>query len=489
MKNEYFRNLIVLIGCFILTVSFTTCNKEKTPDNNPPGSGTNPNPPAAQSDVDFYLTKADQTALFQKQTYPITFKETGSGSLNIDVDASTTYQTIDGFGFTLTDGSAQLIMSLPDGVQIQLLKELFGNESDAIGISYLRLSIGASDLSSSVYTYDDMPEGQEDLNLERFNLRQDKSQVIPLLKKILAINPDIKLLGSPWTAPLWMKNNFTSVGGRLLPKYYDVYAGYFVKYIQSMEAEGITIDAITVQNEPLHGGNNPSMEMQAGEQTDFIKGSLGPAFADAGIKTKIIIWDHNADNPQYPITVLNDADARQYIDGSAFHLYNGDISALSTVHNAYPDKNLYFTEQYTPSNGAFSGDLQWHIKNVIIGSMLNWSKNALEWNLASDPDYSIHTDGGCTTCKGGITVTPTNYSRNVGYYIIAHASKLVLPGSKRIASSILTDLPNAAFQRPDGKKVLIVLNDGSTSKTFNIAFNNRKAAVSLDPGAVGTFLW
>lgn len=487
MNNEYLRNFIALIGCFFLTVSFTTCNKEKATDNGSPGGGTNP--PAVQSDVDFYLTKPDQTALLQKQNYPVTFKQTGSGSLSIVVDASTTYQTVDGFGFTLTDGSAQLIMSLPQGIQTELLNELFGKEGTAIGISYLRLSIGASDLSPSVYTYDDMPEGAEDLNLEHFDLRKDKSQVIPLLKKILAVSPDIKILGSPWTAPLWMKDNFTSVGGSLLPQYYDVYARYFVKYIQAMAAEGIAIDAITPQNEPLHGGNNPSMVMQATEQADFIKNSLGPAFADAGIQTKIIVWDHNADNPQYPITVLSDPGARQYIDGSAFHLYNGDISALSIVHDAFSDKNLYFTEQYTPSDGSFSGDLQWHLKNVIIGSMRNWSKNALEWNLASDPNFSIHTDGGCTTCKGGITITTANYTRNVGYYIVAHASKFVPPGSKRISTNVPSDLQNAAFLRPDGKKVLIVLNDSGASKTFNIDDNNRKASVSLDPGAVGTFVW
>lgn len=489
MMNERLRNLIILTGCFFLTVNFTNCNKNSTTDDNSSGGGTGTNPPTNQSDIDFYLTKPDQTALLQKQNYPILFKENGSGSLNIEVDGSTTYQTVDGFGFTLTDGSAQLITSLPEGIQTELLNELFGDKDNAISISYLRLSIGASDLSQSVYTYDDMPQGQEDLNLEHFNLRKDKSQVIPLMKKILAINPNIKILGSPWTAPLWMKDNFTSVGGSLLPKYYDVYARYFVKYIQAMATEGITIDAITIQNEPLHGGNNPSMMMQAGEQAAFIKNSLGPAFAEAGIKTKIIVWDHNADNPQYPITILNDPDARQYVDGSAFHLYNGDISALTTVHNAYPEKNLYFTEQYTPSDGSFSGDLQWHLKNVIIGSMRNWSKNALEWNLASDPNFSIHTDGGCTTCKGGITITNNNYNRNVGYYIIAHASKFVLPGSKRIATNVPSDLQNVAFQRSDGKKVLIVLNDGSTSKTFNIQYNNRKASVSLDPGAVGTFIW
>lgn len=487
MKNSFLKNIVILISCFILSFGFIDCHKNNDGNDNPGGGGGNQNPPP-HSDISFYLTKGDQTALLQKQSYPIQFKDGSNGNPEIIIDSTKTYQSVDGFGFTLTDGSAQLIMGLPDGIRKNVLNELFGNDSASISISYLRLSMGASDLSASVYTYDDMPEGSTDINLEHFDLRKDMSMVIPALKEILAINPAIKLMGSPWTAPLWMKDNHSSVGGSLLPQYYEAYANYFVKYIQAMKQEGITIDAVTIQNEPLHGGNNPSMVMQATEEAAFIKNNLGPAFQHAGIKTKIIVWDHNADNPQYPITILNDQDARQYIDGSAFHLYNGDISALTTVHNAYPNKNLYFTEQYTSSGGTFAGDLVWHLKNIIIGSMRNWSRNALEWNLASDPNYSIHTPGGCTTCKGGITIV-SGIVRNVGYYIIAHASKFVPAGSVRISSNIAGNIYNVAFLRPDGKKVLIAVNDGSSPQSFNINFKNKRAAVSLDAGAVGTFIW
>ncbi len=172
-----------------------------------------------------------------------------------------------------------------------------------------------------------------------------------------------------------------------------------------MKAEGITLDAITIQNEPQHGGNNPSMVMSSDQQRDFVKNNLGPAFKAAGLTTKIIVWDHNCDNPNYPINILNDATAKSFVDGSAFHLYGGNISALSTVHSAHPDKNLYFTEQWTGATGTFNGDFRWHIKNVIIGSMRNWSKNALEWNLANDPSYGPHTLGGCTECKGALTIS------------------------------------------------------------------------------------
>jgi glucosylceramidase len=255
-----------------------------------------------------------------------------------------------------------------------------------------------------------------------------------------------------------------------------------------MKAKGITIDAITPQNEPQHGGNNPSMVMSALQQADFIENSLGPAFQAAAITTKIIIWDHNCDNPNYPITVLNDPGARQFVNGSAFHLYNGDISALSTVHAAYPDKQLYFTEQWTGANGTFDGDLRWHVKNVIIGSVRNWSRVALEWNLASDGGYNPHTPGGCTECKGAITLDGA-INRNVSYYIVAHAAKFVPPGSVRIESTNAGTIFNAAFKTPDGKKVMVAVNDGTNPASFNIKYKGKIATAYLAGGAVATYIW
>jgi len=436
-----------------------------------------------------WLTKSDQSALLEKQGSLLGF---GSGTNNyptIELDGGQQYQSVDGFGFTLTGGSAQVIGQLPGAKRSELLQELFGTGPDAISISYLRISIGASDLHGEPFTYDDMPEGETDRALENFSLEKDR-EVLDLLKEILAISPDIKIMGSPWSPPVWMKDNDSFVGGSLQPQYYGTYAQYFVKYLQAMETEGIPVDAITIQNEPMHGGNNPSLLMTALEQAAFIRDHLGPAFETAGLSTKIVIWDHNCDNPQYPITVLNDPQAYPYIDGSAFHLYNGDISALSTVHNSFPQKNLYFTEQYTSSEGSFSGDLQWHIKNVIIGSMRNWSKNALEWNLANDPGFGPHTDGGCTVCKGGLTISSSgNIIRNVGYYIIAHASKFVPPGSVRIASNVQGNLHNVAFRTPDGQIALIVLNDGNQLESFNIKFENKWATTNLGAGSVATYLW
>jgi glucosylceramidase len=481
--NIFNLSRIAIAGFAIISVSCCSRNAEENKKPDPPV------PPVVKNEVDVWITKGDESVKLQKQTTPVAFTVSTNVYQNIDIDVSQTYQTVDGFGYTLTGGSAEVINTLSPSKKQELLQDLFGSGENSIAVSYLRVSIGASDLNSSVFSYNDLEPGQTDINLTKFSLEKDKG-VINLLKEILAINPKIKILGSPWSAPVWMKTNGSTIGGSLKPEYYGVYAQYFVKYIQAMKNEGITVDAITIQNEPLHGGNNPSMVMTAEEQATFVKQSLGPAFKNAGINTKIIVYDHNCDRPDYPIAVLSDKDASPYIDGAAFHLYGGDISALSSVRNTFPTKNVYFTEQWTASNGNFGGDLKWHTKNVVIGSMRNWSKNALEWNLANDPQFKPYTSGGCTMCKGAITVNSTeNYAKNVSYYIIAHASKFVPQNSIRIASTQPGNLATVAFKREDGKLVLIVENDGNNAESFNIRINGKIATLSLEAGAVGTYIF
>lgn len=471
------RKYFILLLLFSLHQINCQCNKNKT------------NAPLKGPDAEFWLTSGDGSIRLEKQTGTYSFTNASNNNPFIDIDSTSVMQTIDGFGYTLTGGSAYLINRMNTAEKNTLLNEFFGDGPNSIGVSYLRVSIGASDLNPAVFSYDDMPTGQTDVSLANFNLSQDTVDFVPVLKQILQINPNIKILGSPWSAPVWMKNNGSSIGGNLQPQYYSVYAQYFVKYIQAMKARGITIDAITIQNEPQYGGNNPSMVMSASEEADFIKNNLGPAFQTAGITTKIIVWDHNCDNPGYPIAVLNDPGARQYINGSAFHLYGGDISALSTVHTAYPDKQLYFTEQWTGANTSFADDLKWHLQNVVIGSMRNWSRVALEWNLANDPTYNPHTPGGCTECKGAVTINGSNYTRNVGYYNIAHASKFIPAGSVRIGSTVVGPITNVAFKTPAGKKVVLAVNTGTTNYAFNIRFNGLWLSTSLPPGGVGTYIW
>ena len=298
-------------------------------------------------------------------------------------------------------------------------------------------------------------------------------------------------MGSPWSPPLWMKTTYDARSGMLKPEYYRAYAKYFVRYVQDMQKAGIPIDAITMQNEPLHPGNNPSLLMVAPDQAVFVKQFLGPAFAKAKIKTKIIVYDHNADRPDYPISILDDPAAKKYVDGSAFHLYGGKIEALSDVHNAHPDKNIYFSEQMVVEQpDAATINIVNPVKRLIIGATRNWSKNVLEWNLAADPENKPYTDrGGCSMCQGAVTINGDNYSRNLAYFSIAHASKFVRPGSLRIASNELNGLTNVAFKTPDGKYVLVVANTGKDAAAFNISQNGKTYAATLDKGAVATYIW
>ena len=441
------------------------------------------------SSVQFWLTSPGSGTLFQKQSVNPTFGEEDKTEPILTIDAGQSFQTMDGFGNCLTDGSAMLLNRMSAEARKALLNELFGTMGNGIGISYLRISLGASDLSEQPYSYDDVADGQTDFQLDRFSIAQAKIDLIPVLKEILKINPSIKIMASPWSPPTWMKSNNNFKGGSLKPECFGVYADYFVRYIHEMKREGISIDAITIQNEPLHPGNVPSMLMVAEDQALFVRQNLGPAFKAAGLKTRIIVYDHNADKISYPLTILRDPEAAKYVDGSAFHLYGGRIEALSDVHAEFPQKNLYFTEQWVGAPGNLAADLAWHTKVLIIGATRNWCRNVLEWNLASDPSNNPHTAGGCTSCLGTITLEGDQVTRNPAYYVLAHAAKFVRPGSVRIASNYLDALPNVAFRTEEGKIVVVVINDSTAKKKFNISFGGKAFQAELEKGAVGTFVW
>jgi glucosylceramidase len=437
------------------------------------------------------VTYGDRSALFQQLPTTPSFVTGTNGNPNIELVPGTTYQTMDGFGYTLTQGSAYVMMTQLSSTQrTALLTELF-DPNNGIGISFLRIGIGATDLSTSAYTYNDLPSGQTDVTMSKFSLNgPDLTYLVPVLKEILAIVPSMKIIATPWSAPAWMKTNNSLSGGNLKVEYYDAYALYFVKYFQAMQAQGIPVYALTPQNEPEHCCNNPAMLMTATEQTNFIL-KLAPALQNAGFTPKIIAFDHNCDNTSYPISVLTGS-AGAYVDGAAFHLYAGSISALSTVHNT-TGKNVYFTEQYTGANGSFVGDLGWHMQNVMIGGTNNWAKTALEWNLANDATYGPHTTGGCTNCLGGVTVNSGTYTRNVGYYIVAHMSKYIRPGALRSAStSSSRDMICAGFVNNStngSSKVLVVYNNSQRNLTFNIKYMGKIAPVTLNKKSVGTYIW
>ena len=369
-----------------------------------------------------------------------------------------------------------------------ILQELFSTQGNGIGVSYLRLSIGASDLNQRVFSYDDVPDRQTDVQLEHFNLSDDKINVIPVLKEILAINPEVIILGSPWSAPVWMKTNRNIQGGKLSPDYYSAYAQYFVKYVQAMAAQGIVIRAITIQNEPFNDGNTPSMQMFPKEQADFIKNHLGPAFRRASIKTKIVLYDHNCDAPEYPISILTDPQARQYVDGTGFHLYAGPITALSVVHDRFPEKNLYFIEMKVVNRRVFNAANP--VARILVGATRNWSRNVILWNLAADSRFEPHTgNGGCASCQGAITIEGDEVARNLAYYVIGHASKFVPPGSVRIGSTDSKEIPNVAFRTPGGKTVVVASNPGKESCRFNLVAAGQAIQPELTTGAVATFVW
>lgn len=467
--------------------------------------------------IQAWETHGDRSKLFERTNENYYFSEKDNGwEKPIIIDESNSMQSIDGFGFALTGGSAELMMKMSPEARHALIEDLFSSKDNHIGVSYLRISIGSSDMNSFVFSYDDLKDGETDFNLGKFDLGQDKKDIIPVLKEILKISPGIKILASPWSAPVWMKTNGKVKGGGLKTECYKVYSDYFVKYIQEMKKEGITIDAVTPQNEPINANNTPSLRMSAAEQRDFIKNNLGPAFAKAGITTKIIVYDHNLDRPDFPLTILRDPEAAKYVNGSGFHHYGGDMSAMTILHTAYPDKNLYFTEQMVVEHpGSASIDVASQVKRLIIGSTTNWSKNTILWNLAADPQNKPHTDdGGCPMCQGAVTINGDKVTRNIAYYVIAHASKFVTPGSVRISStqpgamsvSLASDeerneivrvstientdvLPNVAFRTPEGKIVLIVANTSSNISSFRIQFRSQTVSVKLNPGSVGTYIW
>ncbi|HIB37202.1 glycoside hydrolase family 30 beta sandwich domain-containing protein [Mesonia sp.] len=472
-----------------IAATLIACSDDDTKSYPPPTTGGSGNEVGT---AQIWVTSGDQSRLLSAQDNLSIIDNNETTYPSISINESEQMQEIEGFGAALTGSSAYLINNLNAAQKNSLLSDLFNVESGA-GMSYLRLTMGASDFSLGDFTYNDLPQGQEDATLANFSIAQDEAHVIPVANSILSINPEVKFMGSPWSAPAWMKTNESLYGGKLVSQWYETYANYFVKYIQAYQTNGITIDAVTPQNEPLHTAGYPTMRMEADEQADFIKNALGPAFAEENISTKIIAYDHNFDEPGYPMTVLDDADANQYVSGSAFHAYAGQVSAMSQVHNAYPDKGLYFTEI---SGGEwstdFSSNLRWYTQNILIGTTKNWSKTALFWNLALDENHGP-TNNGCQDCRGVVTINSSGeIEKNEEYYAIAHFSKFVRPGAYRIGSSNFPDnsgLSGVAFQNPDGSKVLIVLNETPSSKTFSAIMGENRFDGTIAQESVATITW
>ncbi|MDB4869004.1 MAG: glycosyl hydrolase [Gemmatimonadales bacterium] len=454
-----------------------------------PGGGPPPAGPVAQA----WITTANQSRLLS-QDPDLQIRTTADAfPVVIDVDEATVYQQMIGFGAAMTDASAYLIQHKLGAQHDAILHELFGR-NPGIGLSFMRVPMGASDFSTHDYSYDDMPAGQTDSTLAHFSLAEDRVDKLPALKAALAINPDLKLVGSPWSPPGWMKTTGSLIQGTLRPEFYGSFAEYFRKFVDGYVAEGVPMYAVTMQNEPAYEpADYPGMRLDPPARAEVIGKHVGPLFESAGIQTLILDWDHNWDMPASPLAVLADSAARKYVNAVAWHCYGGDVSAQESVHAAYPTKDAYFTEC---SGGGWApvwaDNLKFFVGSLVIGSTRGWAKGVALWNLALDENGGPHL-GGCGNCRGVITINSGSgfVTRNVEYYALAHASQFVRPGAHRIASTTnVSGLQSVAFKNSDdGSKILIVLNTGAAEVPFAVHFGGKAILYALPAGAVVTLRW
>ena len=451
-------------------------------------------PPLDGPEVAVWITTADYRKALEPSR-PVTFDTMAPAKLHIAVDDSRRYQEMLGYGASLTDSSAWLIQHKLDGTQREaLLKELFGHEDGGLGLSFSRLTIGASDFSRHHYSLNDTPDGKPDNGLEYFSIDENRGDVIPVARAMLAINPRLKIMASPWSAPGWMKDSNSLIQGRLLPRYYDAFSRYLLKYVDAYAAEGIPIFALTVQNEPdFEPADYPGMRLNAPERARLIGDHLGPMLAGRGNAPLIFDWDHNWDKPQEPLAVLSDPAAGKFVDAVAWHCYGGDVSAQTPVHAAFPDKDVYMTEC---SGGDWepvrSGGLTLQARQIVIQTTRHWARGVLFWNLALDENRGPHA-GGCDTCRGVVTIDSRSgaITRNDEYYALAHASRFVRPGAHRIESNETGgDLDNVAFRNADdGSLVLLVTNSSKHARTLSVAHAGKTFRYRLPARSLATFTW
>ena len=465
------------------------CASNGQPADAPPA----PPPPQGPA-VQVWLTTASGAKLLSRET-DVHFDSAPPPAtlLRIVVDEGSAYQEMVGFGAAITDASAWLIQNkLAPSEREALLQELFGR-NPGLGLSFTRLTMGASDFSLHQYSYDDLPAGQTDSSLAHFSIDSNRAYVLPVVQRALAINPQLKIMASPWSPPGWMKTTGSLIQGTLRPEAYAPFAEYFRRYVEAYRAEGVPIYAITLQNEPHYEpADYPGMRLDPPVRAQVISQYLGPLFARSGIATLILDWDHNWDEPQSPLQVLSDSTAARYIAGVAWHCYAGDVSAQNVVHDAHPDKDAYFTEcsggEWAPN---FADNLKWIVGTLVIDATRDWAKGVILWNLALDDQHGPHT-GGCGNCRGVVTITSGGaVTRNVEYYALGHASRFVRPGARRVAStSFAGDLETVAFRNPDdGSKALIVVNTTAQERTFAVRWSGQSFRYVLPAGAVVTFFW
>lgn len=444
---------------------------------------------ASPQQVHVYETDGDQTKLLQKGTVEFSTALPKPGVV-ITVDGSTTFQTIDGFGASLTDSAGSVIRRLDGPARQELMSSLF-NAKQGAGISLLRQPMGASDFSSrGDFSYQDSETGS-------FSIAPDLEFTVPLIKEARALNPALQVFALPWSPPGWMKTGGVMSGGGVRPDKFGALAQYFVSFLKAYRAAGVPVYAVSMQNEPMYQTSGyPSSLIAATDESAFLGSYLAPALAAAGFeKTKIIAYDHNWDHPEYPDAVLADATAGPLVAGAAFHCYGGDVSGQLQVHANHPDKDVWFTECSGTVGSSFAGDLVWNMQNLIIGAVRNWARGVTLWNIALDQN-SGPQNGGCAKCRGVVTIDtstiPMTVTRNVEYYVLAQAAKFVRPGAVRIDSTSGTGgLASVAFRNLNGSMVVIVLNSGAAASDFAVAMSpgGKTFLYTLPQQSVATFLW
>ena len=476
--------------------------------------GHRPPPPAASAQV--WITTPDGSDTMA-DLGTVDFTGTPSSAPTVVVDPSRTFQTMSGFGASITDSSAAVLSALSPAARTAAMTSLFDPRTGD-GLDYLRQPVGASDFTTTpAYTYDDVPAGQTDYSLSHFSIAHDQRQILPLLRQAERLNPKLQILATPWSPPAWMKTGGSLSGGRLIddPRIYRAYAAYLVRFIQAYRAAGVRVDTVTVQNEPQNRApaGYPGTDLPSWQEARVID-QLGPMLRSAGLRTKILGYDHNwtehpndaastppdetADIDAYPQQLL-DSTAARYVSGTAYHCYYGDPSAMTALHRQFPDKDVYFTECSGSQSGnpanTFSDTLKWHTRNLVIGATRNWAKTVINWNIALDPSGGPHT-GGCTGCTGVLTVAPDGtVTRNAEYYTLGHLARFVQPGAVRIASTSFGttgwngQVEDVAFRNPDGSTVLVAHNENDNPQAFAVREGDRNFSYTLPDGALATFVW
>ncbi|WP_233841624.1 glycoside hydrolase family 30 beta sandwich domain-containing protein [Dyella sp. 2HG41-7] len=444
--------------------------------------------------VQLWLSTANRRLMLQQQP-DIDMTPRGASTPDVVIDLQKRFQTMVGFGAAMTDSSAWLIQNKLNFFQRRaFLHELYGPPPN-LGLNMMRLTVGASDFSLKPYTLDDVPFGQVDPGLQHFNITPTVHDVIPTVRQVLAIDPGLVIVASPWSAPAWMKTSGNLIGGELLPQYESAYADYLVKYLDAYLGYGIPIFAITLQNEPgFVPVTYPGMEMPEATRARVIGQYLGPKLASRSPKTQIWEWDHNWNQPDQPMSMLADPDASRYIDAVAWHCYDGSQYAQGRIHRAYPQKDTYITEC---SGGdwasAVNGELLWFTRELLVTGTRQWARGVVYWNIVLDEQHGPHF-GGCALCKGVVTIDSHTgaVTRNDEYYAFAHFSKFVLPGAVRVESTMLDDegIANVAFQNAsDGSIVLVMVNSNEKARLVSVAQGQTRFEYSMPAESVATFVW